>query len=77
MPLAALFPLILRTLGTTAVGWAVSDWFNERKRAQQESEENPKISKIISTNWLKWLVTGLFVAVVAAVFVFIFKEKRK
>lgn len=76
MPFAALIPLILRTIGTTAAGWAVSDWFNERKRAQQVNEDF-STTKVFSTNWLKWLVTGIVVALIAVLFFVVFKEKRK
>jgi len=74
--MGALIPIILRVIGTTAVGWAVSDWFNERKAAQQ-AQAPFSTSKVFGDNWLKWLLTGAAVAIITIAFVILFKDKKR
>lgn len=42
---------VLQFGGTLATGWAVSDWFNESKKAEQQGIEKPKFD-----GWFKSII---------------------
>jgi len=51
--------------GTAATGWAVSDWFNESKKAEQANGQAPEVKSWLQKNWIYFalimLITGAVV----------------
>ena len=69
----AIFTILARILqigGTVAGGWAISDWFNETKRAEQLGTEKPQIK-----TWFSGILKPfLFILAVAGVVIYVFNQ---
>lgn len=67
---------VLSWLGTTGLGWMISDGYNEYQRSKQ-ANPNAKVSEILANtaknNWIKWVA----IVVVAVVVILIFKPKNQ
>ena len=72
--MTAIIFTILRTLGITAAGWAISDWFNEKQTSQQAAVNPIEVAK---RHWVKWIVIGLVTALVTVIFLLIARKLFK